>query len=182
MGLDIYSFDEDRAMRVQVCRWQGVAPDHRQQAVDLLRQAFPDMQGEGYAIPVPVALVLALQGDHVVAHLALYERNVLLDGEPERIGLIGGVVVRADVRRRGVASRLIAAAHTELRQRGIDFAVLFALDQRHYASAGYSPMQNATCFIEDGHARRFVYRGGMVAALGERGWTTAVLDLQGETV
>ena len=36
-------------MHVQVCRWQSVAPEHRQQAVDLLRQAFPDMQGEGYA-------------------------------------------------------------------------------------------------------------------------------------
>lgn len=56
-GLDTHSFDEDRAMRVQVCRWQSVAPEHRQQAVDLLRQAFPDMQGEGYAIPGQVALV-----------------------------------------------------------------------------------------------------------------------------
>ena len=84
-------------MHVQVCRWQSVAPEHRQQAVDLLRQAFPDMQGEGYAIPGPVALVLAMGGDQVVAHLALYERNVLLDGEPERIGLIGGVVVTETV-------------------------------------------------------------------------------------
>ncbi|HEL3735313.1 TPA: GNAT family N-acetyltransferase [Stenotrophomonas maltophilia] len=182
MGLDTHSFDEDRAMRVQVCRWQSVAPEHRQQAVDLLRQAFPDMQGEGYAIPGPVALVLAMGGDHVVAHLALYERNVLLDGEPERMGLIGGVVVRADVRRQGIASRLIEAAHAELRRHGIDFAVLFALDHRHYASAGYVPMQNETCFIEDGHVRRFVYRGGMVATLGARRWTTALLDLQGETV
>ncbi|WP_260678130.1 GNAT family N-acetyltransferase [Stenotrophomonas maltophilia] len=169
-------------MHVQVSSRERVAPEHRQQAVDLLRQAFPDMQGEGYAIPGPVALVLAMECDQVVAHLALYERNVRLDGEPERIGLIGGVVVRADVRRQGVASRLIEAAHAELRQRGIDFAVLFALDHRHYASAGYVPMQNETCFIEDGHARRFVYRGGMVAMLGARRWTTAVLDLQGETV
>ena len=181
-GLDTHLFHEDRAMHVQVSGWQGVVPDHRHQAVDLLRQAFPDLQGDGYALPGPVALVLAMEGDHVIAHLALYERNVLLDDEPERIGLIGGVVVRADVRRKGVASRLIEAAHAELRQRGIDFAVLFALDHRHYASTGYAPMQNETCFIEDGHARRFVYRGGMVAALGERRWTTAVLDLQGETV
>lgn len=169
-------------MHVQVSRWQSVAPDHRQQAVDLLRQAFPDMQGDGYATPGPVALVLALDDDHVIAHIALYERNVLLDGRPERIGLIGGVVVQVGARRRGVASRLIKAAHEEFRRHGIDFAVLFALDHRHYASAGYVPMQNETCFIEDGHARRFVYRGGMVAALGARLWTTAVLDLQGETV
>jgi hypothetical protein len=47
---------------------------------------------------------------------------------------------------------------------------------------GYVPMQNETCFIEDGHVRRFVYRGGMVATLGARRWTTALLDLQGETV
>ncbi|WP_295548531.1 GNAT family N-acetyltransferase [uncultured Stenotrophomonas sp.] len=169
-------------MHVQVSSRERVAPEHRQQAVDLLREAFPDMQGEGYAIPGPVALVLAMEGDHVVAHLALYERNALLDGEPERIGLIGGVVMRADVRRQGVASRLIEAAHAELRLHGIDFAVLFALDHRHYASAGYVPMQNETCFIEDGQARRFVYRGGMVATLGARRWTTDVLDLQGETV
>ncbi|MBH1864307.1 GNAT family N-acetyltransferase [Stenotrophomonas maltophilia] len=177
-----HRFQEDRAMHVQVSSRERVAPEHRQQAVDLLREAFPDMQGEGYAIPGPVALVLAMQGDHVVAHLALYERNALLDGEPERIGLIGGVVVRADVRRQGVASRLIEAAHAELRRHGVDFAVLFALDHRHYASAGYVPMQNETCFIEDGHARRFVYRGGMVATLGARRWITDVLDLQGETV
>lgn len=111
-GLDTHLFHEDRAMHVQVSSWQGVVPDHHHQAVDLLRQAFPDLQGDGYALPGPVALVLAMEGDHVIAHLALYERNVLLDDEPERIGLIGG----------------------------------------------------------------------MVAALGERRWTTALLDLQGETV
>lgn len=169
-------------MHIQVSSWESVAPDHHRQAVDLLRQAFPDMQGDGYGSSWPVALVLALQGDHVVAHLAVYERDVLLDGEAERIGLIGGVVVRADARRQGVASRLIEAAHAELRRRGIAFAVLFALDHRHYASAGYVPMQNETCFIEEGHARRFVYRDGMVAPLGARPWTAAVLDLQGETV
>lgn len=176
------SMHEAQAMHVQVSSWDEVVPGQRRQAVELVRSAFPDMQGDGYATPGPVALALALEGDHVVAHLALYERNVLLDGNAERIGMIGGVVVRADARRRGVASRLIEATHAELRRHGIAFAVLFALDHRHYASAGYEPMQNETCFIEEGEARRFVYRGGMVAALGARRWTTAVLDLQGETV
>ncbi|MBW8776633.1 MAG: aminoglycoside 2'-N-acetyltransferase [Stenotrophomonas sp.] len=151
-------------MHVQVSSWDEVVPEQRRQAVELVRSAFPDMQGDGYATPGPVALALALESNQVVAHLALYERSVLLDDDAERIGLIGGVVVRTD------------------RHRGIDFAVLFALDHRHYASAGCAPMQNETCFIEDGQARRFVYRGGMVAALGARRWTTAALDLQGETV
>lgn len=176
------SLHEAQAMHVQVSGWEEVVPEQRRQAVELVRSAFPDMQGDGYATPGPVALALALESNQVVAHLALYERSVLLDGDVERIGLIGGVVVRTDVRGQGVASRLIEAAHAELRHRGIDFAVLFALDHRHYASAGYAPMQNETCFIEDGQARLFVYRGGMVAALGARRWTTAVLDLQGETV
>ncbi len=98
---------EAQAMHVQVSSWDEVVPGQRRQAVELVRSAFPDMQGDGYATPGPVALALALEGDQVVAHLALYERNVLLDGNAERIGhqpsALGG-------------DRPIAARSTALRQ------------------------------------------------------------------
>jgi len=148
----------------------------------LLDDAFPDMAGDYYGSTIPDAVFLETRGDDVLGHLALFTRDVLLDGRPDRIGLLGGIAVATGRQGRGLAKALIAAAHDQLRGDGIAFSILFAFDPDRYRSSGYRPMLNETRFLEAGRPQQFVYRGGMVAALGDKPWTCTLLDLQGPVV
>ncbi len=156
---------------------------HLQQQINaLLLQAFPDTDGDSCEQSKPWKLVLGLETAQVVAHVAIYIRPVLIDGAERRIGLLGDVAVAPEFRRMGIARRLIAEAHRLLIEQHINFAVLFAFNPDVYASSGYAPMENETRFIEAGQTKHFVYRGGMVSALGDEVWDAKLLDLQGEAV
>jgi len=148
----------------------------------LLDDAFPDMAGDYYGSTIPDAVFLETRGKDVLGHLALFKRDVLLDGQSDRIGLLGGIAVASGWQGRGLAKALIAAAHDQLRHDGIAFSILFAFEPDRYRSSGYQLMLNETRFLEAGQTRQFVYRGGMVAALGDQPWTCRLLDLQGPVV
>jgi len=148
----------------------------------LLDDAFPDMAGDYYGSVIPDTVFLETRGKDVFGHLALFKRDVLLDGQPDRIGLLGGIAVATGWQGMGLAKALIAAAHDQLRHDGVAFSILFAFDPDRYLSSGYRPILNETRFLEAGLPRQFVYRGGMVAVLGDRPWTCGLLDLQGPVV
>jgi predicted acetyltransferase len=99
------------------------------------------------------------------------------------IGMLGGVVVAPEQRRKGYSRILVRHAHEQLRDRLIPFSILFANNPRVYESSGYKLMQNATRFIDaDGTQKTFVYRGSMYAELAERRWPNQLLDLRGSVV
>nr|WP_295891637.1 GNAT family N-acetyltransferase [uncultured Devosia sp.] len=145
----------------------------------LLDEAFPDMAGNYCGSTIPDAIFVERRAADILGHAAVFKRNVLLDGRPDRIGLLGGIAVATAWQGQGLAKALIAAAHDQLRRDGIAFAILFAFEPDRYLSSGYSPMTNQTRFLQAGRHRQFVYRGAMVAALGDEPWTCRLLDLQG---
>ncbi len=78
----------------------------------------------------------------VVSHVGIYRREVTWDGHKRRVGGIGGVLTRQDVRRRGYATIALEAALRTLKDEGAtDFALLFC-EPRHaafYAARGWKP-------------------------------------------
>jgi predicted N-acetyltransferase YhbS len=126
----------------------------------------------------PTVTLLLSEGQHVVGHLALYEREIGIGAETVLVGLIA-----AERKRMGLARRLVAHAHDHLAARAIPFSILFAFEPVVYASSGYKPMRNETRFIDaDGNLKTLVYRGGMVAELSERPWPNQQIDLRGTAV
>jgi predicted acetyltransferase len=118
-----------------------------------------------------------------VGHLALYQRQVKMGDEVLEIGMVGGVAVAPDHRRKGHCRLLLLRAHDDLRARSISFSILFAFEPRVYLSSGYRPMQNETHFLDvDGAWKTFVYRGSMFAELTKRPWPNRMLELPGGVV
>jgi predicted acetyltransferase len=153
----------------------------------LLRDAFPEFaanEGDYYAKLGPPEVAIVLRDDsQVFGHLGLYIREVKIGNETLDIGMLGGIVVRPDCRRRGYSRLLVRHAHERLRGMRIPFSILCAYQPRIYEGSGYKLMQNSMHFIEpDGTPRTLVYRGSMYAELSQRRWPNQLLDLRGPTV
>jgi predicted acetyltransferase len=150
---------------------------------ELLSDAWPD-KGDYYRTRgAPTTVVILRRASHVLAHVGVYERQVAIGGELLEIGMLGGVVVAPDQRRKGHSRILVRHAHERLRSRHIPFSILFANEPRVYDSSGYKLMENATRFIDgDGTPKTFVYRGSMYAELAQRRWPNQLLDLRGSVV
>lgn len=160
----------------------SLPPALRAQSDALLFAAFPNMAPVYDYGPETPEILLMIEDHSVVAHLAAYERDVLLGDAPQRIGLVGGVAVTPAHRGRGHVRSLLAATHVTYRQRGLAFSVLFADLPAVYHSSGYREMTNLTRVTEDGVEKEFVYRGGMAAALSDRPWPGLLLNLHGPAV
>jgi GNAT superfamily N-acetyltransferase len=171
-------------MKLLKAKPEDVPSALKRQLPALMRDAFIDGQGPyDYGPETPSLLVLSVWGQTVVGHLAAYVREALVGHRPLKLGLIGGVVVDGQFRRRGYAKAMILEAHDFFRLQSIEFSVLFATEPDTYRSSGYREMQNKTHFLDrDGGWKEYVYRGGMVAELAGRPWTDQYLDLCGPTV
>ena len=81
----------------------------------LLKQAFPDAaseHGDYYTLSgTPAVIVILREGQEVVGHLAAYRREVEIGCEPLEIGMIGGVAIAPDHRRKGHSRALVHRAH-----------------------------------------------------------------------
>ena len=151
----------------------------------LLYDTWPeDVPNEGdYYHGAPTAVVILRDAQDVVAHLAIYQREVSIGGETLEIGMLGGIVVAPGQRRRGHSKVIVRHAHERLKRRSIPFSILFAYEPQVYASSGYRLMQNVTRFIDhDGGEKTFVFRGSMYAELSARRWPGQLLDLRGPVV
>ena len=154
----------------------------------LLNAAYPDgapNELDDYYIRhgLPTTTILLSDDRRALGHLAIYERQIRIGDESERVGLIGEVAVSVDCRGAGLARRLVRHAHEHLRERSIPFAILFAFEPRVYASSGYRLMQNETRFLDaDGQWKSFVLRGSMYAELLEKPWPNQPIDLCGPAV
>jgi predicted acetyltransferase len=165
----------------------GLAGSLEAEVRALLRQAFPDdptVERDYYAPYEPSELILLLrEGRQVTGHLVAYRRVIAIGEESVEVGMIGGVAVAAEHRRRGHARALVERTHARFRQRALPFSLLFAYEPSVYTSSGYRPMANTTRFLDsDGAWKTFVHRGGMYAELGDRNWPNLPIDLRGRAV
>jgi predicted acetyltransferase len=153
----------------------------------LLADAFPKVsatQAAYYAANgTPSTVVIVRDDRRAIGHVAIHTRQVNIGSEVLQIGMLGGVAVAPDFRRRGHCRALVQRAHAFLRDRSIPFSILFAFEPRVYESNGYKLMQNETRFLDfDGAWKTLVYRGSMYAELAQKRWPDQLIDLCGRTV
>ncbi|GHF24401.1 aminoglycoside 2'-N-acetyltransferase [Streptomyces mashuensis] len=72
---------------------------------------------------------LVLDGTELIAHGSLVQRRLLHGGHPLRTGYVEGVAVRADRRRAGHGSAVMAALEGALRRGGYQLGALGAADE-----------------------------------------------------
>jgi predicted acetyltransferase len=154
----------------------------------LLNDAFPDgapneLSNYYSRHGIPTTTLILGEDRRAVGHLAIYERQIRIGDQTERVGLLGEIAIAADCRRRGLARRLVRQAHEHLHGRSIPFSILFAYEPHVYASSGYKLMPNRTRFLDtDGQWKTLVYRGSMYAELLARPWPNQPIDLCGPVV
>jgi hypothetical protein len=116
-----------------------------------------------------------------IAHTGITLREAEWDGRPVRIGGIGGVVTRADGRRRGIASTVMRRAMQELANtHRRDFGLLFC-EPRHapvYVKLGWQQFAGEVFATQPGGRVRFDVTDPYVLdlALAPR---TGTFDLRG---
>jgi hypothetical protein len=165
-------------------KFEDIPGGLKEQLTALTRDAFLDGQGQYDYGPVPpLLLILCVEEQAVIGHLATFVREMLVARRPMKLGLVGGVVVDKGYRRRGAAKAMVLESHNFFRSQAIEFSILFAIEPDIYRSSDYREMRNKTRFLDiDGVWREYVYRGGMVGELTDQPWEDQYLDLCGPTV
>ena len=156
----------------------------KEQFTALTRDAFLDGQGQyEYGPETPSLLILCVEEQAVIGHLATSVREMLVARRPMKLGLVSGAIVDEGYRRHGCAKAMILEAHNFFGSQAIEFSILFAIEPDIYQSSGYREMRSKTRFRDtDGVSREYIYRGGMVAELTDQPWEDQYLDLCGPIV
>ena len=159
--------------------------DEESQIAAILEQCFDGMHGgRTYCEQIPQQRLLGYCGDRLVGHLGLDYRMIRI-GEAiiSIVGIIDLCVV-PDLRRNGLAQRLLAAA--EKRSAAQDFSVLMAKDTRLYERAGYCLLTKAdvTWLVIDelrchGVSNRDLSDIFMQKPLSSKQWPKGPIDMLG---
>ena len=134
------------ASELVVAHTGQLPPDVLGAAHDLLERVFAgELTDEDWEHCLGGMHALLTQDGELVGHAALVTRRLLHRGRTLRAGYVEGVAVRADVRRLGHGSTLMAAIE-ELAARAHELAALAATDQgaAFYAARGWLPWQGPT--------------------------------------
>jgi aminoglycoside 2'-N-acetyltransferase I len=117
----------------------------------------------------------------LACHAGIYFRNVIWNGRKFDAAGIGGVMTRADARRRGYASIALNAAIQTMRDHeAVRFALLFCEPHNHafYQSRGWHPFTGEIYAEQAGEKVRFEALAPFVFDLG-RAPREGVIDLCG---
>lgn len=91
--------------------------------------------------------------DHLVGHVAVVERNVLIGDQSYTVGGIQNVFVLPTMKGSGLSGDLMRAAVAEMARRGYDFGLLFCITalEKVYAPMGWRHVGGRSVFRrEDG--------------------------------
>ncbi len=88
----------------------------------------------------PGKVVTISDGGAIVSACAAMERELVVGSERIRVGLIGSVATAETHRRRGLGTKMLAAAERYLSEAGALFSLLWADDPAFYETRGYRPM------------------------------------------
>ena len=95
------------------------------------------------------AKVLAYLGEELVGCVSVFKREIEYEGRRMVLGGFGGTCTRADLRRRGIGTRVCRAATNLLREEHCDVAFLAAAPgtERFYAQFGFGPLGKPYTFV-----------------------------------
>jgi aminoglycoside 2'-N-acetyltransferase I len=134
-----------RMRRVEVAHTGQLPAEVLTWAHGLLVDVFDDLDDADWEHCLGGLHALAFDGDELVAHAALVQRRLLLDGRAWRTGYVEGVAVRSDVRRQGHGSAVMTALE-DVARRAYELAALGASDAgaAFYAARGWQLWQGPT--------------------------------------
>jgi predicted N-acetyltransferase YhbS len=134
-----------------------------------------------YAQEMPMhRFMLRSDGGLLVAHLAVHEKRITVAGTALQIGGMAEACVHRSQRGQGHLRRLLAHAHEQLLERGIEHALLLGV-LALYSSSGYRPLDVSirrfdpkTQSFEDGKLASALYK-----PLTQTPWPAGPVDLCG---
>ena len=122
-------------------------------------------------------------GNSIIAHVAVHDKNIKTEKGTIRIGGVAEVCVHPDYRGRGLVRKMLAVIHKWLNENGFDFAMLYG-EERVYASSGYSTIKNKIKFLDHNTKEWKIEasKDAMVAPLkGDDNWPDGLIDINGPT-
>jgi aminoglycoside 2'-N-acetyltransferase I len=132
----------------------------------LLDGVFDDMTDDDWEHALGGMHAMVWEGDELVGHASVIQRTLMHGGRALRAGYIEGVGVRADRRRRGYASAMMAELERILRG-AYDLGALGATDEgaAFYATRGWKRWEGPTSVLtlegivptDDGDGSVFVF-------------------------
>lgn len=146
-------------------------------ARSLLDDSFDDMSDHDWEHALGGIHALAWEGGDLVGHASLVQRRLLHAGRALRSGYVEGVAVRADRRRRGIATAMMAELERVVRA-AYDLGTLGASDEgaAFYASRGWQRWRGPTSALTPSGIRRTEEEDGGIFVLP----VSLVLDLDAE--
>ncbi len=145
--------------------------------------ATPSPVGDTYHWASPQWSILVWEEGELVSHIGLTVREISHNGEPKRIGGVGGVMTAPSRQGRGLATQGLRAAADYLQSDlAIAYALLFCRAELvpFYGRLGWQPFRG-DLFIEQPNQKKlkFTEQGAMLLDLQEQAPLDGELDLQG---
>ncbi|UGA55966.1 GNAT family N-acetyltransferase [Vibrio sp. VB16] len=85
--------------------------------------------------------------ENIVAHIAVHEKNVIIDDVELPVAGIAEVCVLPRYRKQGLVHNMLDHIHKQLEKKGIHFSILFG-DYCIYNSNGYQDVTNLIIFLD----------------------------------
>jgi GNAT superfamily N-acetyltransferase len=177
----------DLAIRILSVKDISPGLGHRIDALDHLAfsgsddAGSPDPEFDSIEWSSPDWLVLGFVGSELVCQLCLLEREITAGGEQVRVAGVGGVATHPGWQRCGLASQLLRAAETFMRDKmQVPFGLLVCAEatQPVYAHCGWQTVAGSLLFVQDGR-RRTLETCVMILPLAGRPWPAGEIDLLG---
>ncbi len=128
-----YRIFTDSSNQTQEKIFQFLDSETQKSQVSSVKEEYPSVFK---AVPGGESLYIQ-QGDEVVSHVAILDREFQHPSVRMKVGLIGSVVTRPDYRGQGYATHLIRQACIELKKRGCMIALLWSDQPNFYLPLGF---------------------------------------------
>lgn len=129
----------------------------------------PEETKNNFFAPVDFAVV-AYANDKIAGLLYVHNKNITFKGKRVKLGGIGGVVVDKNLRRLGIATRILKVAMAELKRRKFDVSMLCTDIKKLgklYQNVGFVPL-NREYYFYDRTGKLQKDFDGMIASVGSR--------------
>ncbi|AIR64298.1 GNAT family N-acetyltransferase [Cedecea neteri] len=100
----------------------------------------------------------------IIAHAALYVREMYNEGDAFIAGIIGDVAVSPEFQRQGLATKMLSVIHGHLKKESIYYSFLFAYQTEIYKKSGYHDLVLPIYYFDvlDNRWNTYLYNGAML--------------------
>jgi RimJ/RimL family protein N-acetyltransferase len=169
------------SISIQIKSAHELTPTEQKTTHDLLARVFCDDPFSGMSYAKMEWNVLVYLDDILASNIEIVERTVTVDGQPLRVGGIGGVATLPEYRGRGLASRAMSAAVEFMKDElGLEYGLLITGSRRRsfYEGMGWQVISEPAYF--DQPSGKIKNEGlAMSLAIVGKPWPPGVVDFCG---